>query len=255
MRAQAAALDRTPPRTPASKRAGLRLAVHQAVSPQELAAGARVSAKHSAQILRLEAEAAARRTAAKELQDVRESLSQREVNTNASPRLATPSAQFDFGRASSGIPKPADGVVPASTVAAWTSSMRARLADKDDELEQLRAALAAERGNATSNNLCGVQAPPCADEQRADVLAAQLAAAEQENLRLRSELSASIQHSMRLNAQWKATRQEESMNSDQMTAEQLEVSNLRQRCKTAEQMLWLTEQKAQADEEACVCEI
>lgn len=249
-RAQAAALDRTPPRTPASKRAGLRLAVHQAVSPQELAAGARASAKRSAQILRLEAEAAARRAAAKELEDVRETLSQREANTKASPRLTTPSPQSDYWRVSSGIPKPTDDVVAASTVAAWTSSMRARLADKDDELEQLRAALAAERGKATSNNLCGVQAHPCGDEQRVDDLAAQLAAAEQENFRLRSELSASIQQNIRLDAQWKATRQEKSMNPDQTTAEQLEVSHLRHRCETAEQMLWLTEKKAQADEEA-----
>jgi hypothetical protein len=252
MRAQAAALEHTPPRTPASERAGHRLAVHQAVSPQELAAGARASAKRSAQILRLEAEAAARRAAAMELEEVRQTLSKRDAKTSASPRFASTSVQFDYWPVSAGKSKPVDDVVAGSTMAAWASSMRARLADKDDELEQLRAALAAERGNATNNNSRAVQTRPVlAGVQHADALAAQLAAAAQENLQLRSELSASMQECMRLEAQSKVTRQEESLMPKRTTsAEQLEIAHLRQRCETAEQMLSVTEAKAQVDEEA-----
>ena len=242
MKAQAAALERTPPRTPASERAGRRLAVHQAISPQELAAGARASAKRSAQILRLEAEAAAKRAAARELEDIRGALSQR--SAKAPSASAASAAQL-------GSPADLAGAIDdaASTMAAWANSMRSRLSDKDAELAQMRAVLEAGRENAATRSNAG-QAQVYDAVHYAQSLAAQLAAANREIDQLRSALSTSAQRSVHLEAQWKVALQEESVRCERWTAEQLEFDNLRQRCETAERMLWLIEEKALADEEA-----
>lgn len=218
----------------------MRLAVHQAISPQDLAAGARASAKRGAQILRLEAEAAAKRAAARELEEVRGALSQRGANTpTASPaQLGSPA---DSAKAIDDA---------ASAMAAWANNMRSRLADKDDELAQLRAVLDAGRGNAATSSGHAGQAQAYAAAHHAQSLAAQLAAANREIDQLRSALSTSAQRSVHMEARWKAALQEESVRAERTTAEQLEVDNLRQRCETAERMLWLTEEKALADEEA-----
>lgn len=236
MKAQAAALDRTPPRTASSERQ----AVHQAVSPQELAAGARVSAKRGAQILRLEAEAAAKRAAARELEEVRGAISKRAVSSSASPLLASPAEAA----------KAADDVAAAATtMAAWASNMRSRLADKDDELARLRVALTEVRAKATNNTHIG-QDQASSGAQHVDKLVERLAAADQEIGQLRAALSASRQRNERMEVQWNMLRQAGSVRPEVPAATQLEIANLRQRCEAAEQMLWLTEKKAQADEEA-----
>ena len=254
-KAQAAAMEGTPPRTPASVRSGRRLAVHQAISPQQLAAGARVSAQRGAKILRLEAEAAARRAAAKELEEVRGAISQR--GAPAATPVGTPTPQPITPAA--GPPTMADDVTAAaSAMAAWASNMRSRLADKDDELAQVRAALAEERGKVDDARLRPERSNATA--KYVEELTARLRSSEDEVAHLRAALSASVlsneqalrESAENVAAQWKMEREQADQGRELAAAAQLEVANLRQRCEAAEHMLWLTESKAETDEKACV---
>lgn len=244
MKAQAAAaLESTPPgRTTAAaspERAGVRLAVHQAISPQDLAAGARISAKRGAQILRLEAEAAAKRAAARELEEVRGAIRADVTTISAPPDSLAQS--------------PAEGndVAAASTMAAWASKMRSRMADKDNKLAQVRAELTEERGKATNNSIVH-QAQAVAAARQVEELTAQLAAAKQEIAHLRVSLSESTQRNDCMESEREMVRQENGVKPDLVTPGQQEFARLRQRCEAAEQMLWLTEKKSQADQEAYV---
>lgn len=264
-KAAAAALESTPPRTPTSERSSRLLsssafypALHHAVSPQELAAGARLSAKRGARILRLEAEAAARRAAALELEEVRGAISQQQRDLPRVEAAPTPSPAQTARPVEAMRASPEDGAA-ASTLAAWAGNMRARLADKDDELAAVCAALAEERDKTALVDQGARASRRHADtvSQEAEELRPRLLAAEEEIAHLRAALSTSTlgseqvrrQNADDVAAQWKIER-EADQGRELAAVAQLQVANLKQRCEAAEHMLWLTETKAETDEKA-----